>query len=313
MNVLIISGFLGAGKTTFIKELIRQTDRKFVVLENEYGSTDVDQQVLNSDSDADVWDLTEGCICCTKSADLNASVMTIESTLSPEFLIVEPSGIGALSNVIRNLQKIEYERITLLRPITIVDGESFERYYLEFADIYRDQLKTAGTVAISKPDRADEASYSAVRKVLDEINPNAEMLPCHYTQMPKEWWESLLATAYSGEKLETPEEAETDLETYTLNWCSVNSPVELLWILESAMAGRFGQVIRAKGILPYNRDWLKFDIAGGRAAISGMEEEAREGLKAECVWIGRGLDRFAIKDALHASYKTFIQVTDQLK
>ena len=144
--------------------------------------------------------------------------------------------------------------------------------------------------------------------MLDEVNPDAEILPCHYTKMPKTWWESLLTTAYSGEILEDPADTETDLETYTVNWCSVTSPVELLWILEAAMAGRFGQVIRAKGILPYDKYWLKFDIAGGRASIRGIGEDRQESLKAECVWIGRGLDRLAIKKHLHASYKTFISV-----
>ena len=144
MNVLIISGFLGAGKTTFIRELIKRTDGRLVILENEYGSADVDQQVIKAEDKADVWDLTEGCVCCTKSADFNASVLTIESTLEPELLVVEPSGVGALSNVIRNLRKIEYERIVLLRPLTIVDADHFAHDCKEFPDIYLEAAARLG-------------------------------------------------------------------------------------------------------------------------------------------------------------------------
>ncbi|MCR5667111.1 MAG: hypothetical protein K6G01_09800 [Eubacterium sp.] len=75
MKILIISGFLGAGKTTFIKELIKKTGEKFVVLENEYGQTDVDEQIIAKDALTDVWGLNEGCVCCTKSADLSILVI----------------------------------------------------------------------------------------------------------------------------------------------------------------------------------------------------------------------------------------------
>lgn len=136
MKILIVSGFLGAGKTTFIKELTKRCKGDFVILENEYGNSAVDQQILQQQDNADVWNLTEGCVCCTKSADMNASIATIESTLEPEFLIVEPSGVGALSNIIRNLKKIEYDRIQLLRPITVLNAQNFIQNYEQYGDVY---------------------------------------------------------------------------------------------------------------------------------------------------------------------------------
>ena len=297
MKILIISGFLGAGKTTFIKELIKRTEQRFVVLENEYGNTNVDQQMIKSEDQADVWDLTEGCICCTKSADLNASVMTIESTLEPEYLIVEPSGVGALSNVIRNLQKIEYERITLLRPVTIVDADHFAHDCEEFADIYQDQIRTAGTVMISKPETPDTALYAQVEAKVHEMNPEAYVLPCHYTKMDQEWWDSLLTTSYSGESIKQVEDSSIDLETYTVYNCRMVSPVALLWLLERVIRGYFGQIIRAKGILPAGKEWVRFDVVNGKVAITGFDEST-ENAKAECVWIGRAIDRLALRDYL---------------
>jgi G3E family GTPase len=299
MKILIVSGFLGAGKTTFIKELIKRTGKEVVVLENEYGSTDIDEQVLSSQEDTNVWDLTEGCICCTKSADLNASIMTIESTLEPEYLIVEPSGVGALSNVIRNLQKIEYERITLLKPLTIVDAVNFSHDLQAFEDVYKDQIKVTGSIVISKPEQCPVESYEEIEKAVHAINPDAEILQQHYTKMPQEWWDSLLKTSYKGNVLEEVGEAELELESCTVRDGNVISPLELLWILEKALYGGYGNVVRAKGILKAGKEWIRYDLAGGRIAITGYEE-ANEKTKGECVFIGQGLDRIGLLMDLHA-------------
>ncbi len=293
MKILIISGFLGAGKTTFIKELIRRTGKSFVILENEYGSTDVDEQVLTAEEDTDVWDLTEGCICCTKSSDLNASVMTIESTIEPEYLVIEPSGVGALSNVIRNLQKIEYERIRLLKPITIIDAERFLHDQTVFGDVYQDQIRTASILVISKPDHPQTELYEVVKKNLQQLNLGAELIPVHYTQMPQEWWDSLLITAYDGSVFQEVKESYLNLETFTISSCWLESPAVLLWILQNVILGKYGEIVRAKGILPAGHDWIRFDIVDGTFSITGFDK-ANEEPKAECVWIGRAIDRIGL-------------------
>lgn len=310
MKILIVSGFLGAGKTTFIKELMARTGKPFVVLENEYGSTDVDEQVLSAEDNANVWDLTEGCVCCTKSADLNASVVTIESTLEPEYLIVEPSGVGALSNVIRNLRRIEYERITLLRPITVIDGSAFQHDRRAFADIYEDQMRAAGVVVVSKPDHADGTLYQQVEDAVHEVNPQAEVLHRHYREMPPEWWDGLLATACDGRVLAQMDEAQVELETFTVEGARVPSPATLLCILQRALLGEYGQVVRAKGILPAGVGQVRFDVAGGTAAITGFEPAGEAGGAgadgghghghSEAVFIGRALDRIALMRDLDA-------------
>ena len=97
MKILIVSGFLGAGKTTFIKEMSRKLDRDFVVMENEYGETNMDETFLQDNEKLNIWEMTEGCICCTMKADFASSILTIANTLDPEYLIVEPTGVGMLS------------------------------------------------------------------------------------------------------------------------------------------------------------------------------------------------------------------------
>lgn len=119
MKILIVSGFLGAGKTTFIKRLARNVDQRFAILENEYGAAGIDGVRLGQNrqgTQKNVWEMTEQCICCIGKKDFAASVLTIANVVDPEYLIVEPTGVGSLARIIENLRQIEYERIQLLSP-----------------------------------------------------------------------------------------------------------------------------------------------------------------------------------------------------
>ena len=100
-------------KTTFIKEMAAKTGRDFVIMENEYGEAGIDSALLKQEKNINVWELTEGCVCCTMKADFASSVLTIANTLDPEYLIVEPTGVGMLSSIIQNIRQISYERILL--------------------------------------------------------------------------------------------------------------------------------------------------------------------------------------------------------
>lgn len=301
MKILIVSGFLGAGKTTFIQELINRTGERFVVLENEFGDTDVDAQVLKQDDAADVWDLTEGCVCCTKSSDMISSVVTIESVLSPEYLIVEPSGVGKLSNVMGNLQKIEYERQVLLKPITIIDGQSFVHDYQAFADVYQDQIAAASIVLLSKPDHPSSELVEQVQKIVAEANPEATLVTEHYTQQSDEWFRGLLRQTYAGGTIAISSDGDIGLETCHVDGCPDIEPSDLLYLLQDALYGTYGQVVRAKGIVPTSKEWLRFDIAGGQVSLTGIGEgeSGGEKLSSTSVWIGRGLDRLALMRALN--------------
>ena len=103
MKILIVSGFLGAGKTTLIKEMANKTKRDFVIMENEYGDVDIDSNMLK-DEGMNIWELTEGCVCCSMKQDFATSILTIANSLDPEFLIVEPTGVAKLGNIINNIK-----------------------------------------------------------------------------------------------------------------------------------------------------------------------------------------------------------------
>ena len=172
MKILIVSGFLGAGKTTLIKEMAKKTKRDFVIMENEYGDVDIDSNVLK-DEGMNIWELTEGCVCCTMKKDFASSILTIANSLDPEYLIVEPTGVAKLSNIIKNIKQIEYDRITLLKPITIIDGNAFDSFISSYDDIYIDQLINTSKIIISKMESKDkEDNEELVKKIKNILKKN---------------------------------------------------------------------------------------------------------------------------------------------
>ena len=308
MRILVVSGFLGAGKTTFIKELARRTREDFSVMENEYGQVGIDGQLLaekempeSGEEDAgklNIWELTEGCICCSMKSDFASSILTIANTIDPEYLIVEPTGVGMLSNVMNNIRLIQYERISLLSPITILDGNSFDRYCQEFPDIYRDQIASAGCVLVSKMEGAERQTLEQLEQSIRQINPDAEIFTTHYSANPDFWWESLLSCpADPTQKL--PGKAETpDLQNLGLTEVSLPSGNQLLLFLQGVVAGVFGDICRAKGYLPVGSGeqtaWLRFDVVDHNYSITGIEEMP----DSRAVLIGKGLKKNWLREVL---------------
>lgn len=292
MKILIVSGFLGAGKTTFIQELARHTGREFAILENEYGSVGVDGDRLKEQmtmGDVNIWEMAEGCICCSMKGDFAASVLTIANSVDPEYLVIEPTGVGMLSNIIRNLQQIEYERISLLAPITIADGQNFLSCSREYPELYRDQIASARTVIVSKMEQAGAEEKEYLRKELQKWNPEGRILTEHYSGMSKREWESLLEQAYDGTVLTAPDPADAAalLDTFAIRSVPMESPEKLFMMLERLIRGEFGAIVRAKGQIRAGGQLFSFDVAGGQYCVTGQET----GGEGKAVFIGRDIRR----------------------
>lgn len=291
MKILIISGFLGAGKTTFIKALARYTGRTFAILENEYGAAGIDGDILKNETAAEeinIWEMAEGCICCSMKGDFAASVLTIANTVNPDYLVIEPTGVAMLSQIIRNLRQIEYERITLLAPITIVDGHSYRRYIREYSELYRNQIASAHTVLVSKMEQAGAEEKEYLQKELQAINPEGTILTEHYSTLSKEQWISLLEQSYSGEMLYAETEKKEELpDTFSLRGVSMESPERLLLMLELMIRGVYGNIFRAKGLVQAGNQSFRFDVADGQYSVTGNEPAGEE----KVVFIGTNLSR----------------------
>lgn len=295
MKILIISGFLGAGKTTFIKALAKHTGKEFAIFENEYGAAGIDGDILKNETSVEninIWEMTEGCICCSMKGDFAASVLTISNTVDPEYLVIEPTGVAMLSQVIRNLQQIEYERIILLAPITIVDGHSYMRYVREYPQLYRDQVQFAHTVLVSKIEHADAQEKEYLKRELEKINPDADIISEHYSSLSGSKWMSLLEYGYRGERLKSKEEEPGELpDHFSMRGVSMESPEHLFLLLESLIRGGLGNVFRAKGQVRAGGQLLRFDVADGQYSITGGENENEN----KVVFIGRDISRQKIR------------------
>lgn len=302
MRVLVVSGFLGAGKTTFIQELARRTGRDFVVYENEYGQADIDARVLSETDELSVWESTENCICCSGKQDFAASVLTIANTLDPEYLVVEPTGVARLSSVLENVDQVSYERISLLAPLVIVDAVAWERQRERFSDIYLDQVATAPVVVLSKVQHAGPGQVAAARAWVAEKNPAARIVDVPYDQLPDEFFSVLLTCDLDPSRAPVPQNAfpaEREFESLSLSGIELPTENHLLWFLDALVAGVFGEVVRAKGALPCGGQWLRFDVVDRAWSVTGAEPPA-EGEKdgALAVFIGPEVRRPWLRETL---------------
>ena len=297
MKILVVSGFLGAGKTTFIQELVRRTGRDFAIYENEYGQADIDARRLRQDSDLKVWESTENCICCSGKQDFATSVLTISNTIDPEYLIVEPTGVAKLQSILDNVNQVAWERISLLAPVTVVDAVSWQNQRTDFPEIFDNQLSAAASVVVSKLASGSEDAAEPIKQLAAEMNPQAEVIAeSSYADIPDEWWNGLLTRALDGSVLKdsaSEKDEGPDLETMALTHAELPSPTHLIWLLDAASAGVFGKLARAKGTLPCGNQWVKFDLVERAWAITGDEPQE----ESRCVFIGRDLLRHGLREA----------------
>ena len=311
MKILIVSGFLGAGKTTLIKEMANKTKRDFVIMENEYGDVDIDSNMLK-DEGMNIWELTEGCVCCSMKQDFATSILTIANSLDPEFLIVEPTGMAKLGNIINNIRQIEYERIILLKPITVIDGNSFDSFISSYDNIYIDQLVNASKIIISKMESKDkEESEELIKKIENLLIKNnvsldsVEILKEHYSNKNKDWWENILKS-FLDEKYSIKvksEESEEMPDSISMKGCKLENENQFIILLEDIIRGRFGDIARAKGFIKCGKSFLRFDVAGERYAITG----AKETDELEIVFIGKNLNRKLLREIFQPGYRENIK------
>ena len=170
----IFSGFLGAGKTTLIKKLISDSYKgeKLVLIENEFGEIGIDGGFLK-DSGVEITEMNSGCICCSLVGDFGEALKKVLAQFSPDRIIIEPSGVGKLSDVIRAVQNIGSEDIVLNAFTTVVDAGKCTMYMKNFGEFFNDQVEHAGTVIMSHADVVSPEKLKAAVELVKEKNPNA--------------------------------------------------------------------------------------------------------------------------------------------
>lgn len=183
IKIDVISGFLGAGKTTLIKKLFASNlkNEKVVLIENEFGEIGVDGAFLK-DSGVQIKEINSGCICCSLVGDFSKSMKEIVEKFSPDRIIIEPSGVGKLSDIIKAIEKVE-EPLEINIVATVVDGGKCKMYFKNFGEFYDDQIKQANTVIVSKTDKLGEEKILAAVELIKSLNPHATIVTTPVTEL----------------------------------------------------------------------------------------------------------------------------------
>lgn len=319
----IITGFLGAGKTTLVKKLISENTvtEKIVLIENEFGDVNIDSQFLQ-DTQIEITELTSGCICCTLLGDFGAALKKIMAEINPDRIIVEPSGVAKATDVIKAVKIAAIPEIVINSISNVVDASICDVYIEEFGEFYRDQIRHAGCILMSRTDECDEEELKAATEAVKSVNANAILVTTPWNELSGEQiYQGMclgkkVINAIFGDSLAHHESESAHSHNHgrddnhvhvhvhnkasdvfsTVSYETINhfSQEELLSRLSSLDQCQ-GKVLRAKGVVKSGEgEWLHFDyvpnkqeIRSGSPSITGLI----------CV-IGKDIENNEIRSAL---------------
>jgi G3E family GTPase len=294
MFVDVIGGFLGSGKTTTILGLLERRapeEGRTVLLVNEFGQVGVDGAVLESKGDA-VRELASGCICCTLRTDFVAQLEEIARVFAPARVIIEPSGVASLKDVLQALQSESLAPlVSRVRSVLVMDADDHDWFVQLAEDFVGAQIGLAQLILVNKADLSSAELVESVVADLERRNPEAVVLPTSYGEF--DWGEidHLLPPLGSAEGHAT---RLAEFESFSAELPHAPDIATLRRLFERLAAGDFGEVRRAKGIFAGNGAGVRLDLAGGR-----LHETAWSSPEAGRInVVGRGLDHEGIRQAL---------------
>ena len=306
-KVDIISGFLGAGKTTFIKKLLAEalSGEKVVLIENEFGEIGIDGGFLK-DSGIEVREMNSGCICCSLVGDFASSLKEILTKYTPDRVIIEPSGVGKLSDVMRAVADVEEELpVAGNSAVTLVDVKKAKLYIKNFGEFFNNQVQYAKTIVLSRTDVADQKKIDEAIQLIREINKDATIITTPLADLSGEKLLEILEhpidlKAELFEELAEEHEhhhhhdedghcccghhhhhhghdADEVFDSVGLENVPAFTEDKLhALLLRLAESEEFGKVVRAKGMVPSadGGAWLHFDLVPGETEIRRGAAEA---------------------------------------
>ena len=180
----IYSGFLGAGKTTLIKKLIAESykGQKLVLIENEFGEIGIDGGFLQ-DSGINITEMNSGCICCSLVGDFGKALQQVIAEYNPDRIVIEPSGVGKLSDVVAAVEKVTNDDVVLGCAVAVVDAGKVKVYMKNFGEFYNNQIETAGTIILSRTDSIPQQKLDTAVAMLREHNAHAVIVTTPWEQL----------------------------------------------------------------------------------------------------------------------------------
>ncbi len=325
VDITIISGFLGSGKTTFIKKLIRENsgEHDFVIIENEFGEESIDGRILEKEG-VEVREINSGCICCSVSGDFKNSIRYIIDRFSPGRIIIEPSGVGKLSDI----EKIcrEFNDVRLGKKITIADINKYMMYSENFGEFFDDQIRAADIVVFSRigKDNLEEIN-NKVNEVSSDVNrknSRAEIICSPWedfrswdlvegqfkensdgehndksssnSTLNKKFEGKIKRRAFLEKRILRKKTANESFMNLTLSPFGDVGEVELRELLDEIIELCGVNLIRAKGMVNSYDEILEFDFVPGELEIRNIKAQTSPAI----VFIGKNLDENEIKRVL---------------
>ncbi len=180
----IFSGFLGAGKTTLIRKLIKEAyaGEKLVLIENEFGEIGIDGGFLK-DSGVLINEMNSGCICCSLVGDFTKALQQVICEYAPDRILIEPSGVGKLSDVIRAVETVVSHDVCLGTPVTVADAAKCKIYSKNFGEFYNDQLEHAGCIVLSRTTNISESKLQKALEIIRQKNSHATVITTPWEQL----------------------------------------------------------------------------------------------------------------------------------
>ena len=303
MNVTIVYGFLGSGKTTFLRSLIPKlaVRERVAVLVNEMGEVGIDGTVLESD-EMNVQMLPNGCICCELRGDLFLALKELEKRFHPERLVIEPTGLAAPNQIdeVFDFREIA-EFASVDSRATILDANKYELASRAFGKFFEDQISQASLVLINKADLVNEEDLDRARKFVRDLNPAGQMYVTTYCDVDP----MLVFGANGADDSSHDDEHDHDHEhevadsTQGMETLSIQPPEmarsQVQGFLKSVEQGRFGEVVRAKGFIETGDGMVRIEYVMGSWDI---HEFGSADPRVE--FIGTELRENDIEDALNA-------------
>lgn len=297
-KVDIISGFLGAGKTTLIKKLISEAlnNEKIVLIENEFGEIGIDGSFLKN-SGIEIKEMNSGCICCSLVGDFSEALKKVVDDYHPDRIIIEPSGVGKLSDVIQAVINIKDKELQLNSFITIIDAKKCMTYSVNFGEFFNNQIEYASTIILSRTQNMDQTELKTCLNIIKQHNDNANIITTPWDDLTAQ---TILNAIENKDSLQDilmkeadicPEcghhhehshhhhghhhhhhDADEFFASYGKETINTYTKEQLDIILkELSSSDDFGNILRAKGILKTpDKTWLHFDLVPN-------EYEIREG------------------------------------
>ena len=297
IKVDVISGFLGAGKTTLVKKLLKAYENeKVILIENEFGDIGIDGDIVERDG-FDVVEITSGCICCIMKKDFVNIFGKILEGYNPERIIIEPTGISILSEIIEVLKRPEFEeKCTINSLITVIDGINYLQHRDVFGEFFEDQITNAGTLVVSKSQLVDKEILDETIKSLRELNSRSPIITANWSGMNHDDIQKLLKLDINidfSDLFHTEYKPCSDNQFNALGIKTSKKFTEesLKEVMEKLKGFEFGMVIRGKGFVRGVNQDLEFSYANGQYEIYESKLESTGKL---CI-IGKDLNDKKIK------------------